>query len=78
MFRLSKTGILPLDQNNKKEENIRRMGNTWFTQLRHFLDESGEFWDSKGPRRKLAEYLCSIVKAATSEILDFYENSALI
>ncbi len=46
------------------------MGNTWFTQLRHFLDDSGEFWDIKGPGRKLAEYLCSIVKAASSEILE--------
>lgn len=42
----------------------------WFTQLRHFLDDRGEFWDIRGPGRKLAEYLCSIVKAATSEILE--------
>lgn len=46
------------------------MGNTWFTQLRHFLDDSDEFWNSKGPARKLAEYLCSIVKAATSKVLE--------
>ena len=46
------------------------MGNTWFTQLRHFLGDSGEFWDIKGPARKFAKFLCSIVKAATSEVLE--------
>ena len=42
------------------------MGNTWITNLRHFLEEKGDLGDIPGPARKLAEYLCSIVKAATS------------
>lgn len=46
------------------------MGNTWITKLRHFLDENGDFEDFPGPARKLAEYLCSIVKAATSYALE--------
>jgi hypothetical protein len=40
------------------------MGNTWITNLRHFLAENGDFSDFPGPARKLAEHLCSIVKAA--------------
>jgi len=46
------------------------MGNTWITNLRHFLDENGDFGDFPGPARKLAEHLCSIVKAATSYSLE--------
>lgn len=42
----------------------------WFTKLRHFLNENGELADSYGPAKKLAEFLCSIVKAVTSYILE--------
>lgn len=39
---------------------------TLFTKVPHFLDEKGELpSDLPGPARKLAEFICSIVKAVT-------------
>ena len=37
------------------------MRNTWITDLTHFLDESGHIEPEKGPARRIAEYLTSIV-----------------
>ena len=43
------------------------MGDTWITNIQHFLDDDGYFPDDlPGPARKLANYLCSIVEAVTS------------
>ena len=40
---------------------------TWVTDLTHFLDESGTFPPGlPGPARRLAEFLASIVTAATT------------
>jgi len=44
------------------------VGNTWVTDLTHFLDETGGFPPNiPGPARRLGEYLASIVAAATTE-----------
>ena len=37
------------------------MGDTWITDVRHFLDEEGEIAPPKGPARKFAEYITAIV-----------------
>lgn len=37
------------------------MGDTWITDLTHFLDEKGRVAPEKGPARRFAEYLTSIV-----------------
>lgn len=43
------------------------MGDTWVTDLTHFLDETGGFpANIPGPARRLGEYLASIVAAATA------------
>ncbi len=41
------------------------MGNTWITDLRHFLGDDGEVVAFRG--RRLAEHLCQIVAAVTQE-----------
>lgn len=41
------------------------MADTWITDLQHFLDEDGCIGPPSGPARRLAEYLASIVDAAT-------------
>ncbi len=43
------------------------MGNTWVTDLTHFLTEDGAIGPKSGPARKLAEYLTKIVVDATTE-----------
>ena len=42
------------------------MGDTWITDLRHFLNEDGQVGELPGPARSLAEYLCSIVDEVTA------------
>ena len=43
------------------------MGDTWITNIQHFLDDEGYFpYDLPNPARNLANYLCSIVEAVTS------------
>ena len=37
------------------------MGDTWVTDLTHFLDEEGDIAPKKGPVRRLAEHLVAIV-----------------
>lgn len=39
----------------------KHMGDTWVTDLSHFLDETGGIAPSKGPARRLAEHLTAIV-----------------
>ena len=42
------------------------MGDTWVTDLTHFLTKEGEIAPKSGPARKLAEYLTKIVVDATT------------
>ena len=37
------------------------MGDTWYTNLTHFLDEDGRIAPTKGPGRRLAEHFVAIV-----------------
>ncbi|MEB2311719.1 MAG: hypothetical protein OZ928_07695 [Polyangiaceae bacterium] len=39
------------------------MRNTWVTDVRHFLDETGGFPDLPGPARRLADHFGAIVVA---------------
>jgi len=41
------------------------MGDTWVTDLTHFLREDGSIAPASGPARKLAEHLGSIVACVT-------------
>ena len=41
------------------------MGNTWITDMRHFLDSEGFVIQEPRPARLLAEHFCSIVEAVT-------------
>ena len=43
------------------------MGDTWITDLTHFLTDDGEIGLKSGPARKLAEHLTKIVLEATTE-----------
>jgi hypothetical protein len=42
------------------------MGNTWITDIRHFLREDGSIPDLPGPAARLAEYIGSIIGEVTS------------
>ena len=42
------------------------MGNTWVTNILHYLDEDGEFAMKSGPARRVAEHMCAIVESVTS------------
>ncbi len=44
----------------------RRIGNTWVTDMRHYLDPSGGVVDMPGPALNLALFLGSIVAWVTS------------
>lgn len=47
------------------------MARTLFTKVPYFLDKNGEFpSDLPGPARKLAEFICSIVKAVTGHAFE--------
>jgi len=46
------------------------VGNTWVTNMLHYLDEDGAFTLGPGPARRLAEYQGSIVEAVTSRPAD--------
>ena len=49
------------------------MGNTWVTDLTHFLTEDGTIGPKSGPARKLAEYLTKIVvRQGQATGSDFY------
>ena len=41
------------------------MGNTWITDLQHFLDDDGQIAARSGPARRIAEHMTAIVAAAT-------------
>jgi hypothetical protein len=41
------------------------VGDTWITDLSHLLDESGSIAADRGPARRIAEYLTSIVAMAS-------------
>lgn len=55
------------------------MGDTWVTDLGHFLDDTGSIpEDLPGPARKIAEHTAAIVEAATSRAAgDWWEAAAL-
>ena len=42
------------------------MGNTWVIDVRHYLDDNGQFAVKSGPARKLAEYVGEIIECVTS------------
>lgn len=43
------------------------MGDTWVTDIRHFLDDDGDFpYDLPGPALKLARYITNIIESLTS------------
>lgn len=42
------------------------MGNTWVSNVLHYLDADGEFAARSGPARRIAEHVCAIVEAVTS------------
>ena len=41
------------------------LGDTWITDLTHFLDEDGQIAPADGPARRLAEHLTAIVAMAS-------------
>ncbi len=41
------------------------MGDTWITDLTHFLDETGQIAPADGPARRLAEHFTAIVAMAS-------------
>jgi len=41
------------------------MGDTWITDLTHFLDEEGHIGPTHGPARRLAEHFTAIVELAS-------------
>lgn len=41
------------------------MGDTWITDLTHFLDETGQIAPESGPDRRLAEHITAIVAMAS-------------
>lgn len=41
------------------------MGDTWITDLTHFLDETGQIALEAGPARRLAEHITAIVAMAS-------------
>lgn len=43
------------------------MGNTWVTDIRHFLDSEGNVIQEPRPARHLAQYFCLIIEAATGQ-----------
>ena len=42
------------------------MGDTWVTDIRHYLDENDDLIREPGLARRLAEYQCSIIAAVTA------------
>jgi len=42
------------------------MGDTWITDIRHFLRDDGSMPDLPGPADRLAKYIGSIIEAVTS------------
>jgi hypothetical protein len=44
----------------------RTIGNTWVTDMRHYLDEAGPIGDMPGPALSLALFLGAIVAWVTS------------
>lgn len=55
----------PPDEPDQPNDRART-GNTWITDMRHFLDESGSMPDMPGPALNLALFLGSIVAWVTS------------
>jgi len=43
----------------------KALGDTWITDLTHFLDEDGQIAPDSGPARRLAEHLTAIVAMAS-------------
>lgn len=52
------------------------MPNTWVTDIRHFLNESGSIASESGPARKLAEHFAEIIAELSAELagIDGYEK----
>jgi hypothetical protein len=42
------------------------MGDTWVTDIRHYLDDNEELIQEPGPARRLGEYLCTIIEEVTA------------
>ena len=64
--------INPVNHDKGRPEKITnsvdegQMGNTWITDLRHFLDDDGSLADMPRPACRLTKYLGQIVKAVTT------------
>ena len=46
------------------------MGDTWVTDIRHYLDDDGELIRASGFARRLAEHQCAIISAVTARSRD--------
>lgn len=44
------------------------MGDTWISDLRHFLDKDGAIAPKAGPAKRMADYLTRIVMDATTSL----------
>jgi len=53
------------------------MGNTWITDLTHFLTKDGGVAPMPGPARRLADFLGNIVVHASTESVSLAEKSAV-
>jgi hypothetical protein len=42
------------------------MGDTWITDIRHFLGDDGSIHNLPGPAARMADYIGSIIEAVTS------------
>lgn len=50
---------------------------TYVTDIRHYLDESGEIARMPGPARKLASFLALLIEAATGTASEHYHDSGI-
>ena len=64
--RRSRSTLLASDLADLRRYERGIMGNTWITDIRHFLDENDNIGPESGPARLLAEYLGAIIVAVTS------------
>jgi hypothetical protein len=51
--------------NNSLRTGRRALSDTWITDLTHFLDKEGRIAPERGPARRMAEFLTSIVSMAS-------------
>ena len=54
------------------------MANTWITDMRHFLDETGQIANMPTPARSLAEYFGSIIMWMADSVPEWIETTNVL